>query len=196
MANKKKPKQQVEYRALSEIKPLDNNPRYIKTDDFERLCASVQNNADYFECRPIILSDRTGELVIIAGNQRYKAAQEVGLKEVPTILLHGLTEAKEKEIVIRDNVQNGKWDYDILASGAWGEVEELADWGVEGVDFLSDTNDESDIDSLFEEANNTEEKHKNIHITVEIPEELTEQLGEIIDIIKEALVEYEGIKIK
>ena len=196
MANKKKPKQQVEYRALSEIKPLDNNPRYIKTDDFERLCASVQNNADYFECRPIILSDRTGELVIIAGNQRYKAAQKVGLKEVPTILLHGLTEAKEKEIVIRDNVQNGKWDYDILASGAWGEVEELADWGVEGVDFLSDTNDESDIDSLFEEANNTEEKHKNIHITVEIPEELTEQLGEITDIIKEALVEYEGIKIK
>lgn len=196
MANKKKPKQQVEYRALSEIKPLDNNPRYIKTDDFERLCASVQNNADYFECRPIILSDRTGELVIIAGNQRYKAAQEVGLKEVPTILLHGLTEAKEKEIVIRDNVQNGKWDYDILSSGAWGEVEELADWGVEGVDFLSDTNDESDIDSLFEEANNTEEKHKNIHITVEIPEELTEQLGEITDIIKEALVEYEGIKIK
>ena len=196
MANKKKPKQQVEYRALSEIKPLDNNPRYIKTDDFERLCASVQNNADYFECRPIILSDRTGELVIIAGNQRYKAAQEVGLKEVPTILLHGLTEAKEKEIVIRDNVQNGKWDYDILASGAWGGVEELSDWGVEGVDFLSDTNDESDIDSLFEEANNTEEKHKNIHITVEIPEELTEQLGEITDIIKEALVEYEGIKIK
>lgn len=140
MANKKKPKQQVEYRALSEIKPLDNNPRYIKTDDFERLCASVQNNADYFECRPIILSDRTGELVIIAGNQRYKAAQEVGLKEVPTILLHGLTEAKEKEIVIRDNVQNGKWDYDILASGAWGEVEELTDWGVE-MNFLADTDD-------------------------------------------------------
>ena len=82
--------------------------------------------------------------------------------------------------------------------GFWclGEVEELSDWGVEGVDFLSDTNDESDIDSLFEEANNTEEKHKNIHITVEIPEELTEQLGEITDIIKEALVEYEGIKIK
>ena len=196
MANKKKPKQQVEYRALSEIKPLDNNPRYIKTDDFERLCASVQNNADYFECRPIILSDRTGELVIIAGNQRYKAALEVGLKEVPTILLEGLTEAKEREIIIRTNVQNGKWDYDILASGAWGEVEELSDWGVEGVDFLSDTNDESDIDSLFEEANNTEEKHKNIHIIVEIPEELTEQLGEITDIIKEALVEYEGTKIK
>ena len=195
MANKN-PKFKVVYRPLDSIKQLKNNPRYIKKEDFERLCASVQNNPELFEAQPIILSNRTGENVIIAGNQRYKAALEVGLKEVPTILLEGLTEAKEREIIIRTNVQNGKWDYDILASGAWGEVEELADWGVEGVDFLSDTNDESDIDSLFEEANNTEEKHKNIHITVEIPEELTEQLGEITDIIKEALVEYEGIKVK
>ena len=195
MANKN-PKFKVVYRPLDSIKQLENNPRYIKKEDFERLCASVQNNPELFEAQPIMLSNRTGENVIIAGNQRYKAALEVGLKEVPTILLEGLTEAKEREIIIRTNVQNGKWDYDILSSGAWGEVEELADWGVEGVDFLSDTNDESDIDSLFEEANNTEEKHKNIHITVEIPEELTEQLGEITDIIKEALVEYEGIKIK
>ena len=195
MANKN-PKFKVVYRPLDSIKQLENNPRYIKKEDFERLCASVQNNPELFEAQPIILSNRTGEDVIIAGTQRYKAALEVGLKEVPTILLEGLTEAKEREIIIRTNVQNGKWDYDILASGAWGEVEELSDWGVEGVDFLSDTNDESDIDSLFEEANNTEEKHKNIHITVEIPEELTEQLGEITDIIKEALVEYEGIKIK
>ena len=192
----KNPKFKVVYRPLDSIKQLENNPRYIKKEDFERLCASVQNNPELFEAQPIILSNRTGENVIIAGNQRYKAALEVGLKEVPTILLEGLTEAKEREIIIRTNVQNGKWDYDVLASGAWGEVEELANWGVEGVDFLSDTNDESDIDSLFEEANNTEEKHKNIHITVEIPEELTEQLGEITDIIKEALVEYEGIKIK
>ena len=195
MANKN-PKFKVVYRPLDSIKQLENNPRYIKKEDFERLCASVQNNPELFEAQPIILSNRTGENVIIAGNQRYKAALEVGLKEVPTILLEGLTEAKEREIIIRTNVQNGKWDYDILSSGAWGEVEELADWGVEGVDFLSDANDESDIDSLFEEANNTEEKHKNIHITVEIPEELTEQLGEITDIIKEALVEYEGIKVK
>ena len=195
MANKN-PKFKVVYRPLDSIKQLENNPRYIKKEDFERLCASVQNNPELFEAQPIILSNRTGENVIIAGNQRYKAALEVGLKEVPTILLEGLTEAKEREIIIRTNVQNGKWDYDILASGAWGEVEELADWGVEGVDFLSDTNDESDIDSLFEEANNTEEKHKNIHITVEIPEELTEQLGEITDVVKEALAEYEGIKIK
>lgn len=175
MANKKKPKQQVEYRALLEIKLLDNNPRYIKTDDFKRLCESVKKNADYFECRPIILSDRTGELVIIAGNQRYKAAQEGGLKEVPTILLHGLTEAKEKEIVIRDNVQNGKWDYDILSSGAWGEVEELADWGVEGVDFLSPEEETTAEEEPKEEKDYSEDITSKFVIEIDCDDEEQQQ---------------------
>ena len=195
MANKKKPKQQVEYRALSEIKPLDNNPRYIKTDDFERLCASVQNNADYFECRPIILSDRTGELVIIAGNQRYKAAQEVGLKEVPTILLHGLTEAKEKEIIIRDNVQNGKWDWDILSSEAWGSVDDLQDWGVD-CSFLQHE-ESADLDDFFEEVEAGDaQKVKNIEIKICIPQEEADIKDNVLEIVKEALKEYPNITFK
>lgn len=122
---------QVEYRAISELNELEGNPRTIKKDDFERLKKSLQDNQDYFEARPLILSDRTGKLVIIAGNQRYKAAKAIGLKEVPTILLPNLTEEREKEIIIRDNVENGDWDMDILAN-EWN-VDDLKDWGVENV---------------------------------------------------------------
>lgn len=136
--SKKDPKFKVVYRPLSSLKQLENNPRYIKKEDFERLCASVQNNPELFEAQPIILSNRTGENVIIAGNQRYKAAIEVGLKEVPTILLEGLTEAKEREIVIRTNITNGRWDWDILSSEIWGSTQELADWGVDVGSFLDD----------------------------------------------------------
>lgn len=147
----KNPKFKVIYRPLDQMKPLENNPRWIKKEDFERLCASVQNNPELFEAQPIILSNRTGDNIIIAGNQRYRAAIEVGLKEVPTILLEGLTEAKEKEIIIRTNVTNGKWDFDVLASGLWGDVDELTDWGVEmsfmdGVDEDADSNDEERVD--------------------------------------------------
>ena len=124
-----KPKAQVEYRKLSDLVELKSNPRTIKKDQFEKLKQSIKDNADYFEARPIILSDRTGELVILAGNQRYKAAKAVGLKEVPTILLQGLSEEREKEIIIRDNVENGEWEYDILAN-EW-ELDDLEDWGVE-----------------------------------------------------------------
>lgn len=123
-----KAKAQVEYRAIAELKELPGNPRTIKKDQFEKLKTSIKGNTDYFEARPIILSDRTGELVILAGNQRYKAAKAIGLREVPTILLEGLTEAREKEIIIRDNVENGDWDWDALAN-EW-DADVLDSWGV------------------------------------------------------------------
>ena len=157
----KNPKFKVIYRPLDHMKPLENNPRWIKKEDFERLCASVQNNPELFEAQPIILSNRTGENIIIAGNQRYRAAIEVGLKEVPTILLEGLTEAKEKEIIIRTNVTNGKWDFDVLASGVWGDVDELADWGVEGINFVSEDIENVDDNIQNKEENDLSDKIEN-----------------------------------
>ncbi len=61
---------------------------------------------------------------------RFEAAKANGLKEAPTILLQGLTEEKEKEIVIRDNVSSGQFDWDIISSEAWGSIEELTQWDV------------------------------------------------------------------
>ncbi len=118
----------TEYIALSKLKKLDRNPRQIRDEQFRTLCKSIADNPDYFEARPIICSDRTGELVIIAGNQRYEAAKANKLKQAPVVILPGLTEAKEKEITIRDNVSNGEWDFEILANEF--EIEELTDWGV------------------------------------------------------------------
>lgn len=116
------------YRNIKDLKLLENNPRKIDKESMDILIESIKNNPEYFEARPIILSDRTGELVIIAGNQRYKAAKKIGLKQVPTFLLSGLTEEKEREIIIRDNVSNGEWDNDILRD-EWGMCP-LQDWGV------------------------------------------------------------------
>ena len=115
-------------RKLSELKKLPNNPRTIKDESFKSLCKSIQDNPDYFEARPLILSDRTGELVIIAGNQRYEAAKHLKLKEIPTHLIPGLTEEREREIIIRDNVANGDWDLQLLAD--WDKVK-LEEWGVD-----------------------------------------------------------------
>ena len=67
-------------------------------------------------------------LVILAGNQRYEAARHLKLREVPTHLIEGLTAEKEREIIIRDNVENGEFDFGILAS-EWAS-EPLVDWGV------------------------------------------------------------------
>jgi len=122
----------MEYRKLSTLKKLDGNPRIIRDKQFQNLVASIKENPKFFEARPLILSDRTGSLVIIAGNQRYEAAKAAGLKEAPTYLMEGLTEAKEKEIRKRKSRSgtipskaNGIWIYCQagttcpLSSGAW-----------------------------------------------------------------------------
>jgi len=117
------------YRSLKDLHKHPSNPRFIDDDDFKTLVASIKKNPDYFEARPLILSDRTGELVIIAGNQRFDAATYLKKKEVPTYLLSGLTEEREKEIAIRDNINNGQWDWDILHSDDWNS-QPLEEWGL------------------------------------------------------------------
>ena len=117
----------MEYRKLSDLKKLEGNPRIIKDKEFQNLCDSIRDNPKFFEARPLILSNRTGNLVIIAGNQRYEAARVLKLKEVPTYLMEGITEEKEKEITIRDNTQQGAWDMDLLST--WDDLP-LVTWGV------------------------------------------------------------------
>lgn len=121
----------AKYIAIDELKQLENNPRQIKKADFERLKESVKKNDKFFEAHPIIASDRTGENVIIAGNMRHRAAKELGMTEVPAVILHDLTEEQEREIIIRSNVENGEWDYDMLAN-EW-DIDQLQDWGVSDV---------------------------------------------------------------
>ena len=134
---------EVIYRKIESLNKLDDNPRTIAPEDMERLKESIRNNPDYLEAHPIVLSDRTGELVIIDGNQRYEACLQLGYDKVPTALLHGLTEEREREIIIRANVNNGKWDLSKLFE--W-DYSELMDWGVEGISF-PDINDFDEEDS-------------------------------------------------
>ena len=119
----------MQYRKLTEIKKLEGNPRIIRDKQFKTLCDSIRDNPKYFEARPVILSNRTGEMVIIAGNQRYEAAKSLKLKEVPTFLIQGLDEAKEREIIIRDNISNGEFDMSALAN-EWSDLP-LVEWGVD-----------------------------------------------------------------
>ena len=172
-----KPKAQVEYRAIADLKELPGNPRTIKKDQFEKLKQSIKDNADYFEARPIILSDRTGKLVILAGNQRYKAAKAIGLKEVPTILLPNLTEEREKEIIIRDNVENGDWDWDELAN-TW-DAASLTDWGVQMPDWAS----EAEAEIIEDEA-------------PEPPAEPKSKLGEIYQLGDHRLMVGDSTKVE
>lgn len=169
-----------EYIDINKLNLLSNNPRSITTSNFEKLKKSIQNNPDYFEARPLIISDRTGELVVIAGNQRLKASQELGLKQVPCCILKNLTEEREKEIIIRDNVELGDWDYDLLGN-EW-ETEDLQDWGVD-IPAINET-DFSEVEETEKKEEITNINNKNIKIIFHYKDN-----KEIIDIFLQEIME-------
>lgn len=125
----------MQYFKLADIKKLENNPRTISKEDMDRLKESIKKYG-IIEWRPFIVSNRTGENIIIAGNMRYEACKSLGIIDVPVHIMEWLTEEDEKEITIRDNVNNGKWDFDMLAN-LWDSTE-LKDWGVDMPEIVPD----------------------------------------------------------
>lgn len=111
----------IVYRKVSDLILLKENPRKITKIDMDRLIDSIRING-FWKHRPITLSDRSGEVVVIAGNQRLKAAKKLKLAEVPTVLYQNLTEEQEKDIVLRDNINNGDWDFLALQGDYWGDT--------------------------------------------------------------------------
>jgi ParB-like chromosome segregation protein Spo0J len=110
---------------LSEVKSNPNNPRIIKDDKFGKLVKSIKEFPKMLEIRPIVVN---ADMIVLGGNMRLKACKEAGLKEVPVIFAHDLTEDEQKQFIIKDNVGFGEWDWDMLAN-EW-EPELLEEWGL------------------------------------------------------------------
>lgn len=121
-----KPKYITELVNIKEVKNNSNNPRLIKDDKFKKLVQSIKDFPEMLNIRPIVVNEN---MVILGGNMRYKACLEAGLKEVPIIKVDGLTEEKQREFIIKDNVSGGEWDWDMLAN-EW-ESEQLEEWGLD-----------------------------------------------------------------
>jgi DNA modification methylase len=140
----------IQYLPIGRLRVNPNNPRLIKDAAFKRLVKSLADCPSLFDARPCICSDRTGELIILGGNMRYLAARELNYKEVPVITMRGLTEAQEKEIIIKDNGAFGEWDFDILAN-LWSDLP-LEEWGINiprdpALDLDDDPTTEDDFDA-------------------------------------------------
>lgn len=125
---------EITYKKVSELVLLPENPRTITKNDFERLVDSIKING-FWKHRPLAVMERDGKLVVLAGNQRLKAARKLKLADVPVIFYSELTPDEEKDIILRDNINNGDWDCNALQMDEfWKDV----DFGFIGLDFPSD----------------------------------------------------------
>ena len=119
----------IEYIETAKLQTHDRNPRKIDAEQFEILKKSIADNPEYFEVRPILC---TPAFVVFAGNMRLQAAREMKLEKVPVAIMD-ISEEKQRELMVRDNVQNGIWDADILSADF--DLEELQGWGYDPVQF-------------------------------------------------------------
>jgi DNA modification methylase len=113
---------------ISTLQENPDNPRTITDAKFEQLTESVRNFPQMLEVRPIAFKTASdGTRIVLGGNMRLRACIAAGLKEVPAIDLSGLTEAQQREFVIKDNVGFGEWDWQAVQAD-WPEAEA---WGLD-----------------------------------------------------------------
>lgn len=111
---------------------LPRNPRTWTQTDIDNTAASILEDEDFLEERPILVVPfNKGTYIAFAGNLRHEGAVATKkVKKVPCVIHYPET-AEDYETIkrraIKDNGSFGKWDTDIAAN-EWGDIPWAA-WG-------------------------------------------------------------------
>jgi len=122
---------------ISKIRPntgqidgLPQNPRLLRDDRFRKLVKSIEDDPEMLELRELIVVPKDGIYVVIAGNMRLRAMQELKMKEAPCKVLPADTAIEKlRAYTIKDNVPFGEHDWSALAN-EW-DADDLEDWGLD-----------------------------------------------------------------
>ena len=116
--------------SIKKIKPNPKNPRFIKDYKYKELLESLRTSFWMMEARPIVVDEN---MVVLGGNQRLRACQELKYKEAWVQDGSKWTQKQQDEFIIKDNTHYGEWDFDMLAN-EW-EQKDLQVWGLDGFPF-------------------------------------------------------------
>lgn len=107
----------------------ESNPREISKESFQKLKKSIKEFSKMMALRPIVVDKNN---VVLGGNMRLRAIKELGYVEIPdewVKVADSLTDEERERFIIEDNVNFGKWDWDVLAN-EW-DYEKLNEWGLD-----------------------------------------------------------------
>src|SRR5215467_7810532 len=101
---------QIEEWPVDRVIPSEANPRTHTDEQVAQIAASIR---EFGFVNPILVA-ADGEL--IAGEARLRAAQSLGMREVPVIVLAHLSEIQRRALAIADNqlALNAGWDEEML----------------------------------------------------------------------------------
>ncbi len=108
----------IELWPVDRLRPYERNARTHSAEQVAQIAASI---VEFGFTNPILVDSSDG---IIAGHGRLSAAQELGLKTVPVVVLDHLSERQRKAYILADNqlALNAGWDTDLLRE----ELQDLA----------------------------------------------------------------------
>lgn len=117
------------YKGIDEVIPYENNPR--QNDEAVKY---VAKSIEEFGFKVPIIIDKDN--VIVTGHTRLKAAKQLGLTEVPTILADDLTEEQIKAFRIADNKvsEYSTWDMEKLTEELNDIDLDMTEFGFDDVD--------------------------------------------------------------
>jgi len=101
---------EVTYRDTDSLIPYAMNTRTHSDAQVLQVASSIK---EFGFTNPVLVDE---ENTIIAGHGRVMAAKKIGLRQVPTITLKGLSDAQRRAYIIADNrlALNAGWDEELL----------------------------------------------------------------------------------
>ena len=88
---------QIVFRAVRTLRPHPNNARTHSKKQIQRIADSIKHFGFTFP----VLVDENG--FILAGHARLAAAQLLGMREVPVLVVSGLSDAEKRAYILADN---------------------------------------------------------------------------------------------
>ena len=114
-----------------QLEGLPANPRQITEEKYELLKKNIQDYPEMLNLRGLMvypLAD--GNYVVIGGNMRYRAMEELGYTSAPCVVIPAETPVETlKAYTIIDNNGFGKYDWDMIAN-EW-DADEVQGWGLD-----------------------------------------------------------------
>ena len=110
LETKKRMASRIQMWPIKKLEPYKKNSRVHSENQVKQIAASI---TEFGFNNPILIDSRNG---VIAGHGRLLAAQELGLKNVPIIVLDHLSDIQKRAYIIADNKlsDNAGWDEDLL----------------------------------------------------------------------------------
>lgn len=133
-----KNKLQIVYKNVDDLIPYARNAKIHDENNINLIAGSIKS---FGFNNPVLLDGENG---IIAGHGRVLASKKLGIKQIPTIELQGLSDAEKRAYIIADNrlTEKSEWDKDMLGL-------ELADLKALNIDLDSIGFNESEVEELL-----------------------------------------------